>query len=83
MLKALLRAGVVNALWWCNRRSDQSRKRTWNGERSTPRGSMFGSGHGISGPVHDLLRTIPYHIYTCSKTLPDVKEEIMVKTASW
>jgi len=48
---------------------------------------MFGSGHGISawisGPVHDLLRTIPYHIYTCSKTLPDVKEEIMVKTASW
>ena len=52
MLKALLRAGVVNALWWCNRRSDQSRKRTWNGERSTPRGSMFGSGHGISGPVH-------------------------------
>jgi hypothetical protein len=39
---------------------------------------MFGSGHGISGPVHDLLRTIPYHIYTCSKTLPDVKEEIML-----
>jgi hypothetical protein len=43
---------------------------------------MFGSGHGISGPVQ-ALRTIPYHIYTCSKTLPDVKEEIMVKTASW
>lgn len=42
----------------------------------------FGS-RDLRSRVHDLLRTIPYHIYTCSKTLPDVKEEIMVKTASW
>jgi hypothetical protein len=58
--------------------TNMERGNTLNAQRFYVR---FGSRDLRSRPR--LLRTIPYHIYTCSKTLPDVKEEIMVKTASW